>query len=326
MLYPLRFNPIFKPRIWGGRRLEELFGKRLPAGQSIGESWELSGLRGDESVVAAGPLAGQRLTDLVERFGADLLGRARLLDGRFPLLVKLLDARQNLSVQVHPGPRMVQRLGPGVRLKSECWYVIDAAAGAQIWVGLKAGVDRDQFAAAVSTGTAGDLLCGLPARAGDFFYLPAGTVHALGAGIVVAEVQTPSDTTYRVYDWNRIDAATGQPRQLHVAEALEAMDYAPPPAQPKHDGAARDVTRLLACEHFVIDKRTVPAGQTQPAGQSGRMVVWQVVAGKGRFDFSAAGASADLVAGELVVLPASMPPARVTSEQSLEVLEITIPE
>lgn len=326
MLYPLKFNPIFKPRIWGGRRLEELFGKRLPAGLAIGESWELSGLSGDESVAANGPLAGRRLTELVEQFGADLLGDAKLLDGQFPLLVKLLDARQNLSVQVHPGPRMVKRLGPGTRLKSEWWHIIDAAVGARLWVGFRREVDSERFAAAAAAGTVVELLREFPVRAGDSFYLPAGTVHALGGGIVAAEVQTPSDTTYRVYDWNRVDAATGTPRPLHVAEALEATDYGPATAQATCKEFGHAVRLPLACENFVVDKVTVPAGQTRAVDQAGRMVVWQVVAGRGWFDFSVADGSADLVAGELVVLPAAMPPGRVTSSQALELLEITVPE
>lgn len=326
MLYPLRFKPIFKPRIWGGRRLAELYGKSLPPGVDIGESWELSGLPGDESVVADGPLAGATLGDLVRRFGRDLLGTTSPVDGQFPLLVKLLDARRNLSVQVHPSAEMVRRRGGACRLKHECWFVIDAEPGACLWLGLNDGVTRERFAAAVSDGSVASLLRCRPVRAGEFYDLPAGTVHALGGGIVVAEVQTPSDTTYRVFDWNRIDAATGKPRALNVAEALEAMDFSPRAqgaavVEDRRDagGPADGAQRLLACDSFIVDRRRVQRGSELAIGGDGRMVVWQLLGGQ----VSAGGRQ--FGGGELMLFPAGMKKSPLTFSADSDLLEVTVP-
>ena len=338
MWYPLTFRPIFKPRIWGGRRLEELFGKPLPTGQAIGESWELSGLAGDESIVAAGPLAGQKLTDLAARFGGELIGPGVVGTGAaFPLLIKLLDAGQPLSVQVHPSKATIAQARAAVSAssaqpKNECWYIMAAEPGARIWVGLKEGVDREQFAAAAAAGNVADLLRACPVRAGDFFYLPGGTVHALGGGIVVAEVQTPSDTTYRVFDWNRVDPATGQPRTMHLAEALDAIDYGAS-VQPA-SAASGDRIRLLGCptcEDFVIDKLRLSGGTVTANGVGGRgtMVIWQILRGTGRVEcpLASPGPTVAFGPGSLLLFPAAMEAAavRVDAETECELLEISLP-
>jgi len=222
MLYPLTFHPIFKERVWGGRQLEALYGKKLPPGASIGESWEISDRPGDVSVIANGPLAGKDLRWLMEHHERDLLGNSPAPNGRFPLLVKLLDARETLSLQVHPSP--AKSAESGGEPKTEMWYITHAAPGAELLAGLKCGVTRDEFETRLRAGTVADCVHRLPVKAGDSLFLPSGRLHALGAGIVLVEIQENSDTTYRVFDWNRA-GLDGKPRQLHTAQSLASIDF-----------------------------------------------------------------------------------------------------
>jgi mannose-6-phosphate isomerase len=218
-LYPLRFEPIFKERIWGGRTLEALYGKRLPPAVPIGESWEVSDRPGDDSVVANGPLAGRTLRWLMAHHAADLIGAAQPAPGgRFPLLCKILDARDTLSLQVHPrSPALGEP-------KTEMWHIVRADAGARLYVGLKRGVTRDDFERALAAGTVEQCFHTIPVRAGDTMFLPSGRVHAIGSGLVIFEIQQNSDTTFRVFDWNRA-GLDGRPRDLHVAESLQSIDF-----------------------------------------------------------------------------------------------------
>ena len=222
-LPPLRFRPILKSRAWGGRRLAR-FGKPVPPAPAppVGESWEIADLappvEDGVSRVAGGPFDGASLRDLLDAHRRAILGSAHDVDGRFPLLVKFLDAAEHLSVQVHPTAAFAAR-HPGAHLKTEAWVVLEAAPGARIYRGIRAGVTPDRFRAAIAGGTAVDLLVSEEVRAGDCIPLVSGLCHALGAGVMVAEVQTPSDTTFRVYDWNRNDPA----RPLHVDQAMECI-------------------------------------------------------------------------------------------------------
>ncbi len=245
--YPLKSVPVFKPRIWGGRRLAEVFGKELPPDQKIGESWEIADLPEGQSRIANGPFAGQTLGEVVRRHAEDIAG-ARDFPRQFPLLIKFLDAQQVLSVQVHPDAETCRRMGKGAP-KTECWYIIRAEPGAVIYKGFKPGVTRERFARAIEDGTAADLLAAVAVRPGECHFIPAGTVHSLGAGLLIAEVQTPSDTTYRVFDWNRVDES-GRPRPLHIAEALESIHFDVTPDKLPVTTAGR----LVDCEYFRVDK------------------------------------------------------------------------
>jgi len=246
-VYPLKSVPVFKPRIWGGRRLAEVFGKELPPDQKIGESWEIADLPEGQSKIANGLFAGQTLGEVVRRHTEEV-GGARNFPQQFPLLVKFLDAQDVLSVQVHPDPETCRRMGRG-EPKTECWYVIQAEPGAVIYKGFKKGVTRERFAQTIEDGTAADLLAAVAVRSGECHFIPAGTVHSLGAGLLIAEVQTPSDTTYRVFDWNRVDES-GQPRPLHIAEALESIHFDVTPDRLP----VATVGRLVDCEYFRVDK------------------------------------------------------------------------
>lgn len=223
MLYPLTFHPIFKERVWGGREIHKLYKKQLPAGKPIGESWEISDRPDDESVVANGPLAGKSLRWLMQHHGAELLGTAKPASGnRFPILCKILDAREKLSLQVHPPARKATELGG--EPKTEMWFIANADAEAELYVGLKRGVTRAQFEKKITNGTVADCFHRIGVKKGDVMFLPSGRVHAIGSGLVIFEIQQNSDTTYRVFDWNRA-GLDGKPRELHVAQSLESIDF-----------------------------------------------------------------------------------------------------
>jgi len=222
MLYPLTFQPIFKERVWGGRSLERLYGKQLPPEVPIGESWEISDRPGDASVVANGPLAGKNLHWLVNNHARDLLGAVKPQHGCFPLLVKILDAQKTLSLQVHPPAHKAADLGG--EPKTEMWFIAAAAPGAELFVGLKRGVTREDFERKLRERSVADCFHRVPVQAGDAMFLPSGRVHAIGAGLVIFEIQQNSDTTYRLFDWNRA-GLDSKPRELHIAESLASIDF-----------------------------------------------------------------------------------------------------
>src|SRR6266478_2748277 len=222
MLYPLTFHPIFKQRVWGGRKLAELYGKLLPPQVPIGESWEISDRPGDVSVIANGPLSGKDLHWLVENHQTDLLGSVKLEDERFPLLIKILDAREKLSLQVHPPPEKAAELGGDP--KTEMWYIAQAEPEAELYVGLRRRVTREEFERRLQAGNVADCFHRLRVREGEAMLLPSGRLHAIGAGLVIFEIQQNSDTTYRVFDWNRL-GLDGKPRDMHIQESLVSIDF-----------------------------------------------------------------------------------------------------
>ena len=236
MLYPLTFHPIFKERVWGGTKLAELYGKPLPPGKPIGESWEITDRPEGVSVIANGPLAGKNLRWLMEHHKRELLGVVKpAAGGRFPLLVKLLDAREKLSLQVHPPAHKAAELKG--EPKTEMWYFADCDPGADIFAGLKRGVTRADFERRIGDGNVAECFHRIEVKSGDAMFLPSGRVHALGAGSVLFEIQQNSDTTYRVFDWNRV-GLDGKPRELHVQQALASIDFAdfePALVRPRND-------------------------------------------------------------------------------------------
>lgn len=225
MLYPFKFEPILKDKIWGGERMKTILNKDLGSSKCCGESWEVSGLVGDESVIANGFLAENNLNELLEIYLTELVGEKNYekYGLGFPLLIKFIDAQDNLSVQVHPDDELAQRKY-GQSGKTEMWHVIAAESGSGLYVGFNKAVPKIQFEAAIAEGTVADLLKFYPVQPGDTFMIPAGTVHAIGKGVLLAEIQQPSDVTFRVFDWNRVDDE-GNSRELHVAEALEAIHF-----------------------------------------------------------------------------------------------------
>ncbi|MBU0717458.1 MAG: class I mannose-6-phosphate isomerase [Planctomycetes bacterium] len=326
--YPLVFEPIFKPKIWGGRTLEILLGKRLPAGEAIGESWELADLEDDQSMVANGPAKGRTLGELVKEWGADLIGGAELFEGRFPLLIKFLDARDTLSVQVHPDAAMARRLGGRVRLKNEAWYIVDADEGSFIYRGVQQGVDGEALRRAIEGRDVASCLKRIDVRQGHCYYLPSGTIHALGAGVTVAEIQTPSDVTYRVYDWDRVDPSTGAPRELHVERAMECISYdtSPIPIEhPEHVGDVwTSVTSLVRCESFVVERVRATEGLERELG-SGEFVIWMVLEGRGQIMCKGHSEPVEFGRGDTVLLPAGLNDARFKTLDDCMWLEVSVP-
>jgi mannose-6-phosphate isomerase len=326
--YPLVFTPLLKPRIWGGRRLETRLRKTLPPNVSIGESWEVADLEADQSVVRTGPARGRTLAELVTEWGPQLLGSAGSVAGRFPLLIKYLDACENLSVQVHPDAAMAQRRGGQVRVKDEAWYVIDAPPDGCIYRGFQPGTTRADLMTAIEQGTVVSALRRIPVKPGQCYFLPSGTVHALGAGVLVAEVQTPSDVTYRFYDWDRVDPTTGQPRALHVAEALDCVSFAPfDPAFEKRSHVASmwtTVTRLITCGSFIIERVHMSGGIDQgiPFGQ---LVIWMVLEGTGSVRANRTDEPCLFAPGDTVVLPAGLDAPHLATEVDCKWLDITLP-
>lgn len=254
---PLAFRPAYINVVWGGRRLEA-WRTDLPSGP-IGESWELSDQARGVSVIAEGPLAGRSLPELVGEFGSSLVGSGFTGD-RFPLLIKLIDAQDRLSVQVHPDDDLARELGVGSVGKTECWLM--AASGGEIYQGTRPGVDRETFEAALSSNdpeTVAATLNRFAPRDGDFFFLPARTVHAIGAGSLLCEVQQSADITFRVFDWGRV-GLDGKPRETHVAESLatidfSARDHGPVPAVPTDHPQGGSVRRLVSCPYFTVEER-----------------------------------------------------------------------
>lgn len=218
---PLTFEPIFMERMWGGRRLEAEFGKKLPPQRPIGESWEIVDRPEAQSIVREGLLRGKTLHELWTQYRDEIFGEAPD-SSRFPLLLKLLDAHDKLSLQVHPPEKLADRLGG--EPKTEFWYVAAADPGAELYLGFRESITRDQFEKALLDGTAADHVHTVRVKTGDAAFLPAGRLHALGAGNLLIEVQQNSDTTYRVFDWNRVDDK-GKRRQLHIDQALQCIDF-----------------------------------------------------------------------------------------------------
>ena len=261
VLSPLTFTPIFMERIWGGSKLAELFGKNLPPNKRIGESWEIVDRPEAQSVVASGPFKGKTLHELWSQLRKEVFGDVPSTP-RFPLLIKLLDAQEKLSLQVHPPEKIAAKLGG--EPKTDCWYVAAAEPGAELFVGFKRSTSRDEFEKALRAGSAANHVHTLKVKTGDSMFLPAGRFHGIGGGNLLVEIQQNSDTTYRVFDWNRVDSATGKPRQLHIDQALACIDFndaAPKLIEPKGN-------LLVKHELFEIQKWNLDSPrEVAPRGQ-----------------------------------------------------------
>lgn len=319
LLYPLIFQPVFKERVWGGRRLTRWF-PSLPAGP-IGEAWVLSDHPQGRTPVVNGPLAGQTLAALRSQFGARLVGSRGSSDksGEFPLLFKLLDCQDDLSVQVHPTDEYAG-LAPSELGKTEMWVVLDAAPGSRAVHGLKDGVTPEAFAAAVAGGCTLDVLREVEVRPGDVLHVPAGTVHALGTGLLVAEIQQSSDTTYRVYDYDR-PGLDGKPRELHVEHALKVTAYGEPPAlSHPADPAPNQWAEICRSPYFVVSQG-VCEGRWEQATMPDSFQAVLVLGGQGRIAWE--GGEESLNPGAAVLVPAEL--GRYTLEGAFTGLLVSMP-
>lgn len=316
--YPLVLEPILKAKVWGGRKLEQ-FGKPLPESEPIGESWELadldststSGGGGDSahSTITNGPLSGQTIRDALKQWGSQLIDESKLTpDGGFPLLVKYLDAREHLSVQVHPSPDYANT-HEDAHLKTESWLILQADEGAMLYKGLKPGTTKDDLKQAIESSTVPDLLIAEPAVVGQCHTLPSGTVHALGAGVLVAEVQTPSDTTFRVYDWAKEYGRDG--RELHIDQALECADFgsAPEPVSASTASAMGRTARTNVAQtnYYTMDLVTASCAAVDLSTDNVPLVIMlPKTMGASIASKSGAFNETELRAGQTVLIPASI--------------------
>lgn len=313
----LHFAPRLFQMIWGGSSLASYKGIDTDL-ESIGESWEISAVPAKESVVDRGPLAGESLPALAERFGARLLGTRPVAryGHKFPLLVKLIDADADLSIQVHPGDELAARRHNSFG-KTEMWYVIETRPGAVIKAGLNRQLDPDSYRAMVADGTFADAVAAYPSAPGDSFFIPAGRVHAICAGNLLAEIQQSSDITYRIFDYNRLDK-DGRPRQLHTDEAADAIDYT---VLPDYRNTPRDKgdcdKEIVGCEHFTVDLLTLD-GSTHthtvaPAGES--FVVLMCL--EGESTLSCGDETVTIPRGDTVLLCADAPAATLSGHAKI---------
>jgi mannose-6-phosphate isomerase len=328
--YPLRFQPIFRRYLWGGRRLASLLGKQLGAGEDYAESWEVVDHGQDQSVVLYGPTSGQTVQQLIATHGHELLGR-HARHQAFPLLMKYLDACRTLSVQVHPNDQQAAQLDPPDLGKTEAWIVLAAEPGSKIFAGLKQGVTRGELRRQIDAGMCDHVLHQIEPEVGDCIFLPAGTVHAIGAGLVIAEIQQASDTTFRLYDWNRVDPH-GNPRPLHIEQALATIDFSRGPINPQKPvpTGQKGCQRLVDCDKFVIDRCRLD--NSLLIGGDNRFHLLTVLNGSILIDGDPSGLP--LSRGQTALLPAAAAPCNVQStdpgdstelDSLSEILDIYLP-
>ena len=273
-LYPLKFEPVYVERIWGGKQMQDVLNRELPEHDApIGESWEISDRPGAESVVSNGELAGKTLNELIKYYGRSLLGESCRDISRFPLLVKIIDAGERLSLQVHPDATACRELGNGAEPKTEMWYIIAAKPGAKILAGLSEKATRHHLRELISSPDVERLLQVYPSQPGDAYYIPSGTLHAIGAGNLILEIQQNSDTTYRISDWGRVDA-NGNSRELHVEQGIKSVNFMNRKS-PRIAGAVDKVRRnrkydvVSICPYFnVADLRLIEARMDDTKGKS----------------------------------------------------------
>lgn len=311
-ILPITFTPIYQERVWGGRELERIYRRTLPTPDlPYGESWEISDRPDDQSIVSHGIHQGKSLHELWSHqreaiFGPDLTGE------RFPLLIKILDARDDLSIQVHPPADIAPQLGG--EPKTEMWYIADAAPGASLYVGLKNGTTKESFESALREGRTEDCIHAIPAKTGDSIHIPSGRIHAIGAGFLIYEIQQNSDTTYRVYDWNRL-GLDGSPRQLHIDESLVCIDYTdhePTMDQPHGHTLAR-------CPYYHVEKFDLIEGASVGNPDPHHFSIITIVSG------SLTDASGrTYLPGDFLLMPKSASP--LTAHTLTAILQTTIPQ
>lgn len=325
-MQPLVFEPYLRPQVWGGRRLGELFGKNLPDDGTYGESWEISGHSHHVSLVADGPFAGISLTDVIREHGAEILG-TNAPPEKFPLLIKLLDCDKLLSIQVHPDDEIAARLLGDEKGKTESWVVLEVEPEGRIYAGLIDGADESALRAHLASGTLEQCLHSFKPNVGDCLFIKSGTVHAVGGGVVFAEVQQSSDATFRLYDWNRL-GSDGKPRQLHIEESLRSIDYSAGPLHPvtpqplDEAGEVRGFS-LVRCKYFNMDRLHVMDFFAHP--YTGRFSIVMVL--EGTTTLQGADVERTFHRGQTVLIPASCGPLQwksVTTEPAV-LLGVTLP-
>ncbi len=309
---PITFTPLYMQRVWGGRELERIYGRNLPdPTQPFGESWEIVDRDPEQSVVDSGPFEGTSLGDLWQKNRQEIFGE-NLHHPRFPILIKVLDAREDLSIQVHPPVHLAPELGG--EPKTEMWFIADCDPGAKLHVGLKNGVTPQSFEQSIKDGTVAEMVHSVSPKAGDSIFIASGRLHAIGAGFLIHEIQQNSDTTYRVFDWNRL-GLDGKARELHVGQSLASIDF--DDFEPTMD--TPDGTTLARCDYFKTDHLTLSNGDHLTNPDPEKFSIVSVVSGALK---SAAGRI--FGKGQFILLPRGCD--HLTALEESSVLQITLPE
>jgi len=325
-LYPIRFEPIYQYRIWGGRQLADLLTAPLPVNDPIGEAWVLSDRDDHANLVADGPLKGQTIGQLMKKFPEQMMGKLAGKFSRFPLLLKFLDASDMLSVQVHPADEQKNYIPAGENGKTEAWVVLESTSESKIYAGLKPKTTADNLRQSIKSGTIEDYLSSFTPKPGDGVFLPAGTVHALGGNIVVFEVQQNSDVTFRLYDWNHIDAKTGKPRALQIDQAIACIDFTQGekasviPVLEEQKSVLRE--RLFQCEYFRVWRLSGKSPFTVGEKEVPRVLV--CIDGEGKLEHN--NTSYTIQKGDVWLLPAIVGSCLFRPNTTVRLLEIALPE
>ncbi len=322
-LYPLKFDPIYQYRLWGGRRLSHLLSKPLPPNESIGEAWILSDRKDHASRVIDGDLKGKTLTELMKDFGPEIMGKNVNYSDRFPLLLKFLDCNEVLSVQVHPSDDQKKYIPEGDTGKTEAWVVLDAPKDSKIYAGLTPGTNKENLLEAIKNKTVDKRLHSFVPKKDDAVFIHSGTVHTL-SGALVFEVQENSDVTFRLYDWDRTDAKTGKPRELQVDNAIACIDFNQVnigAVTPVKDDQFKNAEKLFDNEHFILWRLKNTSSFT--VGFSNEPAILVCIDGDGSVNYN--GKDYSIGKGEVMLLPAMIGQVELTPNQEITILQIAIP-
>ena len=318
-MYPLKFEPILKTIVWGGEKIAPY--KGIETTQShIGESWELSGVAGNESIVSEGPLKGRSIASLVKEYKGELVGKHVYENtaDEFPLLIKFIDAQKDLSIQVHPNDELAAERHNGSKGKTEMWYVVAADPGAHLLAGLKEKITPEEYAAKVADGSITDVLARYDVKPGDVFFLPAGRIHAICSGCFIAEIQQTSDITYRIFDYNR-PGLDGKPRQLHTEQAKDAIDYTVyPDYRTEYSPEENEEVELVNCRYFTTSVYDLSLPFAKDLSSIDSFIVVMCLSGGGSMDVD--GEEVSLRQGETVLIPASADDVCFIPEGSMKLL------
>ncbi len=322
MLYPLKFTPIYKDKIWGGNKLKTILNKDYGTIPNCGESWEISGVDGDESIVSNGFLEGNTLAEITEIYMADLLGE-KVYDKygiEFPLLIKLIDATDILSIQVHPDDELAKERHSAFG-KTEMWYVLQADKGSELISGFNKTIDKEIYLKHLENKTLKNILNVEKVKSGDVFFIPAGRVHAIGAGILLAEIQQTSDVTYRIYDWDRLDDK-GQPRELHTELALDALDFeqCKNPRQ-NYSLQKNNVANIIECEYFTTNIIELDKLLQKDYALIDSFVIYLCVEGNVSIIYDN-NKTETLKAGETILIPAELKEITLMPKENSKILEV----
>ena len=318
-MYPLKFEPILKTIVWGGEKIAPY--KGIETTQShIGESWELSGVAGNESIVSEGPLKGRSIASLVKEYKGELVGKHVYENtaDEFPLLIKFIDAQKDLSIQVHPNDELAAERHNGSKGKTEMWYVVAADPGAHLLAGLKEKITPEEYAAKVADGSITDVLARYDVKPGDVFFLPAGRIHAICSGCFIAEIQQTSDITYRIFDYNR-PGLDGKPRQLHTEQAKDAIDYTVyPDYRTEYSPEENEEVELVNCRYFTTSVYDLSLPFAKDLSSIDSFMVVMCLSGGGSMEVD--GEEVSLRQGETVLIPASADDVCFIPEGSMKLL------